>query len=680
MEKAIDISKKYIPYILIFAFSLFATHLVFYEGINIGDDFYFHLTNIYDRYLTVLDGKGLSPISGNLASGLGSGTELVYSPLSHFVILVWALILNVLGGSFLLAYKTSLVFSVFLSGIFMYRFAMHFTKGNRVAALISASVYIFYPYRLFDMFCRVALGEAIAFTFIPLFLMGLYDIVELSDEIKIMPFIETILGGSLLYLSHNITALFVFVVGIIYLLVSLPKIIRLLKHKKYVIYGAVSVILLIGITAIALFPQMEMLSSELYNISDEVTMWTDAETVSGRVYEEWKYSGFLNVAYLSGKNLNSSFVVMGVLMYLIACFVFAVSDKLLEKIEIFKKYHVHLVPSFAILWVMVSLISTRIESYLSVIIFFTLYAFYHIFTEGKEKKDKSDVYKSTLFWLSVAVIVASLVLMQSEGAWLKMPKIFLNIQFPWRLWTLVQVFLSVLVGVLAHYYIDNKKIIIVLAVFAGFLMIANEPTIEKRTFRRLEIRWVDGIEEADFDRGIPLGFNKEYTPSVFFDSEYKSQYKKSLYRQVKNRIGGTFYDYEDYSLSPVILDGDGKITTDYAFAPKYNMQIELSKDSLVQMPLIYYKGYKITAENNETGEVIVLSGENVDGLVSFSLASGSYTVSTDFVGSPLRKAGVTVTVISIVVVLGAIAYALLIENKRYLVILNKFKKTKKAEE
>ena len=60
--------------------------------------------------------------------------------------------------------------------------------------------------------------------------MGLYDITHFKDKINTIAFVEVILGGSLLFLSHNITALYAFVFGIIYLLVNIKSIIKLFKE------------------------------------------------------------------------------------------------------------------------------------------------------------------------------------------------------------------------------------------------------------------------------------------------------------------------------------------------------------------------------------------------------------------------------------------------------------------
>ena len=76
MNKTFSIFKRCIPYILLLLFSFIGNSLVFAVGLNTGDDYYFHTTNILDEYQTLLNGKGLVEISGNLATGLGIGKGL----------------------------------------------------------------------------------------------------------------------------------------------------------------------------------------------------------------------------------------------------------------------------------------------------------------------------------------------------------------------------------------------------------------------------------------------------------------------------------------------------------------------------------------------------------------------------------------------------------------------------
>ena len=80
------IISKLIPYFIIFAFSLLGTYLVFYKGLNYGDDYNFHIANFIEQYETLISGNKLSPISGIIGAGLGSGTRLFYSPLPHLTV------------------------------------------------------------------------------------------------------------------------------------------------------------------------------------------------------------------------------------------------------------------------------------------------------------------------------------------------------------------------------------------------------------------------------------------------------------------------------------------------------------------------------------------------------------------------------------------------------------------
>jgi hypothetical protein len=154
MNKLFSVSKRLLPYVLILLFSIFGTWLFMYNGLNIGDDYYFHLPSILDKYESALNGNGLGGISSELGNGIGYGASLFYSPLSHYFIVILALVLKPFGISLMSAYKLAFIFMVLLSGVLMYRFALKFTKGNKVASLLSSACLLLYPYRLFNLFCR----------------------------------------------------------------------------------------------------------------------------------------------------------------------------------------------------------------------------------------------------------------------------------------------------------------------------------------------------------------------------------------------------------------------------------------------------------------------------------------------------------------------------------------------
>lgn len=662
-----SVSKKSVPYFLIFLMSLIGTALVFKSGLSKGDDFFYHLPNILDKYQSILSGRGLSGISSELANGLGYGAGLFYSPLSHFTVAVFGVFLNVFGVSLMVSYKIVIVLSVFLSGTFAYNFAMKFTNGNRVASLLAAACLVIYPYRLFNLFCRVAFAEAFAFVFMPLFFAGIYEVLHQDKEnLKIMPFLKVVIGASLLFLSHNITAMFAFILGFILILAYTERLVKLFKSPGFIIYCTASALLILGISAIALFSQLELLSMDYYAVSNGESMRTDIESVLSHVGREWNYSGFLNISFLSGKGIDASFLFSSIFVYLFGCAIFIIIDTLLAKIQ--KIGYLHFAISAAVLFLLISLVAPRLEGYLGAVIFITLYVALALI---KPKTDEKQIYKSPLLWFSLAVVFVSVFAMRSEWLWETAPAFLRTVQFPWRLWSFVQMFLSVLVGLLASHFANRRSALMLVAVFIGLLMLLNMPLLEKRTAS--EDKWFDEISETTLDKSTAIGHQKEYCPQIYLEKGYVPR-ENSLYNEVRAILFKTNYD-RDSKLSPVFLSGDGKITVESNEAPKIYMQISATEDSEIQLPLFYYPGYKIYLIS-DNGEQII-TPYDVDGLVSFKLSKGKYTVKTDFVGSPIRILGKVLTIGASCITLCAFCFALYKETPlNKLVCKIKFKKAR----
>ncbi len=635
-------AKKLALYAVILALSLIGTILVFWQGLCRGDDFFYHIPNILDKYNSILNGRGLVGISSELANGFGYGAGLFYSPLSHFTVVVFGVMLNIFGISLMTSYKIVVVLSVFLSGVFMYGFAMKFTSGNKIASLISTACLIIYPYRLFNLFCRLAFAEAFAFAFMPLFFWGIYEVTHMQREnIRITPFLKLVLGASLLFLSHNITAMFAFIVGFLFYLIYSKRLFKLFKDKKYIIYSVVSALLIIGISAIALFSQLELLMSDYYAVSNDVSMRTDLESVLKHIDNAWSYSGFLNISFLGGKGFSATSLYSGIVMFLISCIAFVIIDNALAKIK--KLSWGHYLISTVVLFILVSLVKPRLEIYLGAIIFATIY-FLVSFYDGKNEERK--IYARPIFWFSLSVIILTFFIMTSAWFWSVAPDLLRTIQFPWRLWSFVQMFLSVLIGVLAQHFAKRKLFLVGCAVFVGLLMVLNMPIIEKRTAS--EDKWYDEISDTSLDKSSAIGHQKEYCPQIYRETDYVPR-ENSLYKEVRKIIFKSTYD-RTKKLSPVILSGEGEISKSSIVAPNSEMQILVTEKAEIQMPLFYYPGYKVYIED-ENGKSSTIEPHDVDGLISFELEKGSYKVKTDFVGTPVRILGRVLTIVSSVLTL-----------------------------
>ena len=105
------------------------------------------------------------------------------------------------------------------------------------------------------------------------------------------------------------------------------------------------------------------------------------------------------------------------------------------------------------------------------------------------------------------------------------------------------------------------------------------------------------------------------------------------------------------------------------------MEITVTEKAEIQLPLFYYPGYKIYVDNGTDSYKI--KPHEVDGLLSFNLDSGTYRIKTDFVGSPLRIAGKVITVLSSIMTLAILGYAVYSETK--LKMLTKNRKNKSAQ-
>ncbi len=651
-----------LPYLMILAFSLIGTYLVFYEGFALGDDFYFHLGNIHDKFQTIISEGSLSAISSNLALGYGMGGTLFYSPVPHFTVVIIALIFNSLGISILTAFKFVLVNTVIFSGIFMYRLAMHISQNNRVASLIASALYVLYPYRIFDAFSRSAFAETFAFMFIPLFFMGLYDLVNIKEnEHSLLPFIEIILGGALLYLTHNLTAMIIFIAGILYLIFNIKPIFSILKKPRYIIYCLVSVFLLIGVASIGLFSQLELLSMDYYNLSDEYAMWTNASHLADSTNSLMVFSGFLNFPWLADNGVTGSYLLTGILMFVLAILAFLISYRLLSRYMPYKHTHLPTCTSLAI--IVASISGARMEIYLGIIVFALIYT-YKTYSSIKLIDDEKSIFEKPIFYFTGITIILAISVMASADFWYFLAPGFLRkIQFAWRIWSLVQLCLAIL-AVLLLKHVRKKHFVTILAVIISLFVVLNQSLLEKRLAYESNTKWVPDISSEElFYRTDTIGACKEYCPKSLTSWLYEPKYENSLCYKIRRDLTSYFEGKEPYRYSPVILTGSGNISTNYSSAPVYEMDISINNDALVQLPLIYYPGYKIYAEEQKTGNTLTLDGVDTDGLVSFNIPKGEYSVKTEYEGTLLRRASFVLSPVCLSIVAGAFVFEIIRKHK-----------------
>lgn len=112
--------------------------------------------------------------------------------------------IHIFGPGFELSVKLLFILSFFLSALSMYLYAK--SKWGSFAGLCAAIVYIYLPYRMFDVYKRGSLGESVAFIFIPLVFYYLDKFCRSDKKIDLA---LGALSYSLLVLSHNVVAFIV---------------------------------------------------------------------------------------------------------------------------------------------------------------------------------------------------------------------------------------------------------------------------------------------------------------------------------------------------------------------------------------------------------------------------------------------------------------------------------------
>lgn len=236
-------------------------------GYPFGHDIYYHFSRIQASVeLLKLGNLDFSILPGyydnfGYAVGLFYSTGLLWIP----IILIY------LGVNFITSYMVLIFFITFLTIITM-GFTSYRLFKRWDATFITVIFYTFAVYRNYsDLLERAALGEYIAFAFIPLAIYGLHAIFEKEKFAKTM----LTIGMVGLVLSHTIsTELTVFFL-VIYVFLNFKRI--NLQVIKEVIISAVLTMLL---TAFYWLPMIEMMMSDRFFYQDPWTHIWDNQLTS----------------------------------------------------------------------------------------------------------------------------------------------------------------------------------------------------------------------------------------------------------------------------------------------------------------------------------------------------------------------------------------------------------------
>lgn len=244
---------------------------LFHSGIPQTHDIDLHLARAAGFYNSLKEGNFIPRWAGNLNWGYGTPIlSFVYPLPSYFISLFHFMNFNFMDST-----KIVLGLSFILSGVFMYLWIKEL--WGKEAGFISGILYLFAPYRFVDLYVRGALGESVAFMFLP---MVLYFLAKRNFS-----GISLSLAG--LILSHNMLSLIFLPVifgYMIYLIYVSPK--RIL----FALYFPLSAFLGFALSAYFWLPAV---FEAKYTLRDIVTKGaiTGFENFSRLVWSSWSYGG-----------------------------------------------------------------------------------------------------------------------------------------------------------------------------------------------------------------------------------------------------------------------------------------------------------------------------------------------------------------------------------------------------
>ena len=164
------LNKEIIYYIIIVLIALLLSAPLTVKGFFNSHDGIYHFSRNYATNNAILEGQIPPLIVSNFCKGFGYGWNIFYPPLGTYINGFFSLLLSDIN-----AMKLTIFFAIVMSGIAMFKLMKKITQ-NKDLSLITSIIYMSSTYFLSDIYCRMAMGEVIAYVFFPILFYGLYDI------------------------------------------------------------------------------------------------------------------------------------------------------------------------------------------------------------------------------------------------------------------------------------------------------------------------------------------------------------------------------------------------------------------------------------------------------------------------------------------------------------------------
>ncbi len=254
MIKLLNKIKDNKEYLCILLISIIVCIPLMNKNINIyKDDGIQHVCRLIGTYQTIKSGEMLPMIMASFCNNFGYSWNIFYSPLTAYA----PLIFKIFNFTFTNCLKIFMFVVIVLSGITMYKFMINVTRNKNVS-LLSSILYVLAPYRITDMYIRIAVAELASFVFIPIIFDGLYSVLK-EEKLSF----KLIWGTVGLILTHTVITMYMAIICLLYLVFNIKKL-KSIKVIRILVISLVCILLITSFYWVGLLQHHNATSYEVF--------------------------------------------------------------------------------------------------------------------------------------------------------------------------------------------------------------------------------------------------------------------------------------------------------------------------------------------------------------------------------------------------------------------------------
>ena len=263
--------------------------------LDIETDGRFHILRIQGLYEALKHGTIFPAVNMSFMNGLGYIVNLFYSDLWLYPAAILRFFFKT-APAFVI-YYVFLNFCTFVSSFFTYKYA----SKDYAKSLLFSFVYTLSTYRIFDMVRRFDLGEVLTLTFLPIVVLGVYEVFY-ADESK---WLLLTIGMVMVIYSHSLSPI---LIGIFIVLVMLFRLKTLIQQPKRIIKLVYSGLMALLLSAAYFLPMFEQLHYTQFKLTQPTV---DVANRSLPVLQVFKFSWH---NYLHQQNIGLILILVAILI------------------------------------------------------------------------------------------------------------------------------------------------------------------------------------------------------------------------------------------------------------------------------------------------------------------------------------------------------------------------------